>query len=153
MNAKKKADTKTTKKQPKVKSKPPAAKKKLSALDAAALVLAESGGSMTTGELIEAMAQKKLWESPNGKTPAATLYAAILREINTKGKESRFKKTEPGKFAATGVTGKESAAAIAASQPAEPKAAKPAKKKAGQKNGEEAAPAVAAEGAGELISA
>src|SRR5436190_563672 len=75
--------------------------KKLSALDAAATVLAETGGSMGTKELIETMAAKKLWESPNGKTPAATLYAAILREITTKGKDSRFKKTEPGQFAAT----------------------------------------------------
>ena len=90
--------TQPKKKAPKSK---PAKPKKLSALDAAAQVLAEGGGSMTTKELIEAMAAKKLWESPNGKTPAATLYAAILREIATKGKEARFKKTEPGKFAAT----------------------------------------------------
>jgi hypothetical protein len=76
-------------------------KKRLSALDAAARVLAESGGSMTTKELIEQMAERKLWESPNGKTPAQTLYAALLREITTKGKDSRFKKTEPGHFAAT----------------------------------------------------
>jgi hypothetical protein len=95
-----KATTKAaTKKQPKKGT--PAAPKKLSALDAAAQVLAENGGSMTTKELIETMAAKKLWESPNGKTPAATLYAAILREITTKGTASRFKKTEPGRFAAT----------------------------------------------------
>jgi hypothetical protein len=55
---------------------------------------------MTTAEMIEAMAKKKLWSSPNGLTPAATLYSAILREINTKGKDARFKKTERGKFAA-----------------------------------------------------
>jgi len=36
--------------------------------------------------------------SPNGQTPAATLYSAILREINTKGKESRFKKANRGLF-------------------------------------------------------
>ena len=40
------------------------------------------------------MAAKGYWSSPNGQTPAATLYSAILREINVKGKESRFKKTE-----------------------------------------------------------
>ena len=28
------------------------------------------------------MAEQGLWSSPNGKTPSATLYAAILREIN-----------------------------------------------------------------------
>jgi hypothetical protein len=46
------------------------------------------------------MAEQKLWESPDGKTPAATLYAAMLREITTKGKESRFSRPEKGKFAA-----------------------------------------------------
>ncbi len=40
-----------------------------------------------------------LWTSPNGKTPHATLYSAILREINTKGAESRFTKVERGQFA------------------------------------------------------
>ena len=44
------------------------------------------------------MADKNLWTSPGGKTPHATLYSAILREIQTKGSESRFKKTERGKF-------------------------------------------------------
>ncbi|HEY3966871.1 MAG TPA: HTH domain-containing protein [Planctomycetaceae bacterium] len=53
---------------------------------------------MTTKAMIEAMATKGLWSSPNGQTPAATLYSAILREINSKGKESRFKKTDRGHF-------------------------------------------------------
>ena len=35
----------------------------------------------------------------HGKTPASTLYAAILREITLKGDASRFAKTERGKFA------------------------------------------------------
>jgi hypothetical protein len=56
---------------------------------------------MTAKELIEAMAAKGLWSSPNGRTPHATLYSALLREINSKGKEARFVKTERGKFAAT----------------------------------------------------
>ena len=70
-----------------------------SCLDAAAKVLGEAQEPMSTKEMIEAMAAKKYWTSPGGKTPAATLYSAILREINTKGKESRFKKTERGHFA------------------------------------------------------
>jgi hypothetical protein len=73
--------------------------KKLSALDAAAKVLAETGQAMTCQELIAAMAAKGYWTSPGGKTPAATLYSAILREITTKGEASRFQKTERGKFA------------------------------------------------------
>ncbi|MCS6954614.1 MAG: winged helix-turn-helix domain-containing protein [Bryobacteraceae bacterium] len=75
---------------------------KLSALAAAARVLREEGRAMTCRELIEAMAAKGYWSSPNGKTPAQTLYAAILREITTKGKDARFTKTERGKFALVG---------------------------------------------------
>ncbi|HEX4055482.1 MAG TPA: winged helix-turn-helix domain-containing protein [Tepidisphaeraceae bacterium] len=74
--------------------------KKLSAIDAAAQVLAETNQPMNTREMITAMGEKNLWMSPGGKTPHATLYSAILREINTKGNESRFTKTERGKFAA-----------------------------------------------------
>ena len=74
-------------------------KGKMSALDAAAKVLAETKKAMTTKEMIEAMAAKKYWKSPGGATPHATLYSAIAREIATKGKGSRFKKAERGKFA------------------------------------------------------
>jgi hypothetical protein len=49
--------------------------------------------------MIKAMAEKGYWTSPGGKTPAATLYSAILRELQTKGNDARFKKTERGKFA------------------------------------------------------
>jgi hypothetical protein len=52
--------------------------------------------------MIEAMAAKGLWTSPGGKTPHATLYSAILREIDTKGKAARFKKADRGHFAANG---------------------------------------------------
>ena len=75
------------------------AKKKLSALDAAAKVLTETGQPMSCKELIEAMAAKSYWSSPGGKTPAATLYSGITKEITTKGKESRFRKTDRGRFA------------------------------------------------------
>ncbi len=69
----------------------------MSCLDAAAKVLAEAGQPMTTQEMIDAMAAKGYWSSPGGKTPSATLYSAILRELS-KGAESRFVKTERGKF-------------------------------------------------------
>jgi hypothetical protein len=72
---------------------------KPSALDAAAKVLQEAGTPMTCQEMIAAMAAKGYWSSPVGKTPAATLYSAILREITTKGDTARFAKTERGKFA------------------------------------------------------
>jgi hypothetical protein len=74
---------------------------RLSALDAAARVLEEAGQPMTCAEMITAMAAKGYWTSPGGKTPAATLYSAILRELQTKPGTSRFIKTERGKFART----------------------------------------------------
>jgi short subunit dehydrogenase-like uncharacterized protein len=75
------------------------APKKMSALDAAAKVLSEVTEPMATKEMIEAMSAKGYWTNPGGQTPSVTLYAAILREINVKGAESRFAKTDRGRFA------------------------------------------------------
>lgn len=72
--------------------------KRTSALDAAATVLKKAGKPMRSQELIDAMASQGLWKSPGGKTPQATLYAAIIREITAKGKEARFRKVERGQF-------------------------------------------------------
>ena len=71
---------------------------RLSALDAAAKVLAEEGRAMGCQEMIRAMAARGYWTSPGGKTPAATLYSAVLKVKLTKGTQSRFSKTERGKF-------------------------------------------------------
>ena len=79
--AEKKAAPAKAKAEPRAKAE----SKRMSAIDAAAKVLADSGTPMTTKEMIEAMAAKKLWTSPGGKTPHATLYSAILRECATKG--------------------------------------------------------------------
>jgi hypothetical protein len=75
----------------------------MSCLNAAAKVLAEKGEPMNCKEMIEAMATKGYWTTPGGQTPHATLYSSIAREIRDKGKESRFKKADRGKFASTGV--------------------------------------------------
>lgn len=77
------------------------AKKKMSQLDAAAKVLAEAGEAMNCQAMVEAMAKKRYWSSPNGKTPAATLYALILHDIR-KGKDARFQKVDRGMFDLTG---------------------------------------------------
>jgi hypothetical protein len=74
--------------------------KRTSALDAAAQVLAASKEPMRPKDLIAAMAEQALWSSPNGKTPEATLYAAMIREIAAKGSDARFRKVERGLFAA-----------------------------------------------------
>jgi hypothetical protein len=89
------------------KAKPSRAKKepkekRMSGLDAAAKVLEESGQPMTAKEMVEAAETKGYWKSPGGKTPHATVYSAIIREIKTKGKESRFSKADRGKFARKG---------------------------------------------------
>ena len=73
--------------------------RKLGALDAAAKVLAETKKPMNCKDLIEAMATKGYWTSPGGKTPHATLFAAMTKEIATKGNEARFKKVDRGQFA------------------------------------------------------
>ena len=86
-----------TKKITKSKSKG-AAPGKLSALDAAAKILEESGQPMNCQAMIQEMAAKGYWTSPKGKTPAATLYSALLREIKLKGKQARFQKTARGQF-------------------------------------------------------
>jgi hypothetical protein len=77
--------------------------KRVSALDTAAQVLAKAGKPMRAPELITAMAEQGLWTSPAGKTPHATLYAAMMREIRKSvdggGRViSRFRKVDRGQF-------------------------------------------------------
>jgi len=81
-----------------VKQSEPVTPKPRSCLDAAAQVLKDKGEPMRCKDMIAAMLEQRLWHS-NAPTPHATLYSAILREIGTKGGESRFKKTERGHFA------------------------------------------------------
>ena len=73
--------------------------KKISCIDAAARVLTEAGEPLNAKQMIEAITTKGYWTSPGGKTPHATLYSAIIREIAVKGADDRFRKTERGKFA------------------------------------------------------
>jgi len=72
--------------------------KRVSAIDAAAEVLQRSGQAMRAKEMIATMQTLGLWTSPAGKTPHATLYSAILRELDTKGAGARFRKAERGRF-------------------------------------------------------
>ena len=75
----------------------PAKAKKASGLDAAAQVLKDAKQPMRCKDIVQTMLDKGLWTT-GGKTPHATIYAAILRECATKGDASRFRKTERGKF-------------------------------------------------------
>jgi len=68
-----------------------------SGLTVAAQMLKDVGTPMKCKDMVEEMIAKRLWTT-NGKTPSATIYAAIIREIAEKGKEARFKKTDRGSF-------------------------------------------------------
>ncbi|HMO92750.1 MAG TPA: winged helix-turn-helix domain-containing protein, partial [Pirellulaceae bacterium] len=72
--------------------------KKISQIEAAIIVLGKSKDAMNCKAMVEAMQVAGLWSSQKGATPDATLYASILREINAKGKDARFRKTERGNF-------------------------------------------------------
>lgn len=83
----------------------PAKEKKASGLDLAAKVLVEAGEPLAAKTIAERVIAAG-WQT-SGATPHATLYAAIGREIATKGKDARFKKTGRGLFTATTTNGKE----------------------------------------------
>jgi hypothetical protein len=74
--------------------------RQMSLVDAAVSILSQgSGEPMGCKDLVAEAVNQNLWTPRTGKTPASTLYAAILREIATKGDKSRFIKTERGRFA------------------------------------------------------
>ena len=79
----------------------PKADKPMSGLDAAAKVLADAKEPMNAKTMVETMLAKGMWQT-GGKTPQATIYAAIIREIAAKGKDARFKKTDRGLFTVNG---------------------------------------------------
>ena len=78
-------------------AKPRKKREGMSCLDAAAKVLGEAGEPMNTKSMVETMAAKGYWTT-KAPTPHATLYSALLREIQKKGSESRFTKVERGMF-------------------------------------------------------
>ena len=72
--------------------------KRPSGLDLAATVLASAKGPLNAKAIAERVIAAG-WTT-SGKTPDATLYAAMLREITGKGAASRFKRVDRGLFAA-----------------------------------------------------
>ena len=65
--------------------------KKVSLLDLAAKIIADTGEALNCKELV-AKAKETGWVS-TGKTPEQTLYSGIFREMKEKGEASRFKKS------------------------------------------------------------
>ena len=75
--------------------------KRMGLVSAAIQILADAGADATMNchELVKLATERGLWQPRAGKTPAASLYAAIFREIKQRGEASRFRKTDRGKFA------------------------------------------------------
>ena len=59
--------------------------------------LKKSGSPMHVTELLDAI-QRAGWQT-NSKTPEWTIYAMIVRDIKSKGENSRFRKIDGGTFA------------------------------------------------------
>ena len=74
--------------------------KRPSGLDAAARVLAEADESMSVKQIVAVAFEKGYWKS-DGRTPHATIYSAMIREMATKGDAARFERgTRRGTFRA-----------------------------------------------------
>jgi len=81
----------------KAKAAKPKGERKPSLLTLAADVLKDAKAPMDCKAIVEKILAKGTWHT-KGKTPAATLYSAVIREIAAKGKDARFKKTDRGMF-------------------------------------------------------
>ncbi len=65
-----------------------------------AVVLKDAKAPMQAKQIVDAVVERGLWKPGAGKTPHATLYAAMTREIAAKGDAARFRKVDRGRFAA-----------------------------------------------------
>jgi len=81
----------------KAKAAKPKGERKPGLLTLAADVLKDAKAPMDCKTIVEKVLAKGTWHT-KGKTPSATLYAAVIREIAAKGKDARFKKTDRGMF-------------------------------------------------------
>jgi len=81
-------------------AKAPKPEGKMSGLDAAARVLAESPTPLNAKQIVEQAAAKGYWSS-SAATPHATLYSGMIIEIARRGDQARFKKVDRGLFATT----------------------------------------------------
>lgn len=83
----------------KAKAAKPKGERKPGLLALAADVLKDASAPMNCRTIVEKVLAQGVWQT-KGKTPSATLYAAIIREIAAKGKDARFRKTGKNLFEA-----------------------------------------------------
>ncbi|TQE98693.1 MAG: hypothetical protein FKY71_12495 [Spiribacter salinus] len=76
--------------------------RKPSLLDAAIEVMKRQSEPLGAKDITVTVLNLGLW-SGKGKTPEATLYSAMIREIANKGEQARFKKASRGRFELTEV--------------------------------------------------
>ncbi len=69
-----------------------------SLINAAISVMKQRKKPMKVKDIYEAVVEKGLWADKKGKTPWATLGAAIYTEVKKKGDESRFVQVGKGEF-------------------------------------------------------
>jgi len=79
------------------KASPKSKAKRPSLLDLAAEVLAKAKEPLDCKTIVEKVLASGRWQT-KGKTPEATLYSAITREISKKGNDARFEKVDRGQF-------------------------------------------------------
>jgi len=86
--------TKAAKKTKKTDAEP----ERLSALDAAAKVLAETNEPMTSQEMITAMTEKNYWTSPGGNLSQDTIHLVILKQHRATSNQCILDALTAGKF-------------------------------------------------------
>lgn len=79
-------------------AKPAAEARKPSLLSAAVEILKRVDEPLGAKDLATRVIDEGLWAT-KGKTPEATLYSAMIREIAQKGEQARFRKVGRGRFA------------------------------------------------------
>lgn len=60
-------------------------------------VLEQAGEPLTCTQIMERILEQMLWTTA-GRTPVATLYSAVIREIQRKGDDARFAPANRGAF-------------------------------------------------------
>lgn len=83
------------------KSAKPAKERGMGLLEAGYRVLKGTTKPMTIGDIYQKIIDRKLWKPGKGKTPQATLSAAVIGDIAKGPRKARFKRVDCGLFTTT----------------------------------------------------